>query len=100
MQAAASRSAGIEHLRPDRSTANPQLAVADDIGLLDALPIAAAVFCLKDGKLWIEAANTRFLDLAECRGAPEKFAETFKHYAGGTAGKFTLAYLKSPGTAP
>ncbi len=99
MQAAAPRSAGVHHLRPDRPTI-PQLATADDVGLLDALPIAAAIFCLKDGKLWIEATNTRFLDLAECRGSPEKFVETFKHYAGSTAGKFTLAYLKDPAGSP
>jgi diguanylate cyclase (GGDEF)-like protein len=100
MQAAAPRSAGIHHLRPDRSTATPQLAVADDVGLLDALPIAAAVFCLKNQRLWIEAANTRFLDLAECHGAPEQFADTFKHYASGKAGQFTLDYLRNPATAP
>ena len=100
MQAAASRSAGLHHLRPDRSIATPQLATADDVGLLDALPIAAAVFCLKNQSLWIEAANTRFLDLAECHGAPEKFAETFKHYASAKAGQFTLDYLTNPATAP
>ena len=100
MQAAASRSAGVHHLRPDRSTGTPPLAVADDVGLLDALPIAAAIFCLNDSKLRIEAANARFVDLAECHGAPEKFAETFKHYASGKAGQFTLDYLTDPATAP
>ncbi len=74
--------------------------MADDVGLLDALPIAAAIFCLNDSKLRIEAANARFVDLAECHGAPEKFAETFKHYASGKAGQFTLDYLTDPATAP
>jgi len=74
--------------------------VADDVGLLEALPIAAAVFSLKDGKLWIEAMNNRFLELADCHGAPAKFVETFKHYATGTAGRFTLQFLKNPATAP
>ncbi|WP_308516195.1 putative bifunctional diguanylate cyclase/phosphodiesterase [Sphingomonas flavescens] len=66
------------------------------MSLLDALPIAAAIFCLKNNKLWIEAANSRFLDLSDCRGAPEKFVETFRHYADSTAGKFTQAFLKDP----
>lgn len=100
MQAAASRSARLHHLRADRPTVTPPPAVADDIGLLDALPIAAAVFCLKDGKLWIEAANSRFVSLAECEGDTSKFADTFKHYATGAAGRFTFDYLKDPASAP
>jgi diguanylate cyclase (GGDEF)-like protein len=77
----------------------PPVAAADDIGLLDALPIAAAVFTLKDGKLWIETMNARFLDLAGCHGAREKFAETFKHFATGAGGEFTRSFLDNPGEA-
>ena len=44
MQAAATRPAGVRRLRrTDRSNATPHVAAADDTGLLDALPIAAAV---------------------------------------------------------
>ena len=101
MQAAASRSTGIQRIRrADRSNVTPHLAAADDSGLLDALPIAAAIFSLKDGKLWVEAMNARFLELASCEGTPEKFAHTFKHYATGAAGVFTLDYLTDPATAP
>jgi diguanylate cyclase (GGDEF)-like protein len=77
----------------------PPVAAADDIGLLDALPIAAAVFTLKDGKLWIETMNARFLDLAGCHGAREKFAETFKHFATGAGGEFTRSFLDNPAEA-
>ena len=35
----------------------PLLAAVDDSGLLDALPIAAAIFTLKDGRLWVEATG-------------------------------------------
>src|SRR5206468_121046 len=66
---------------------------------LHALPIAAAIFTLKDGKLWVEAMNARFLDLAGCHGSPETFTETFKLYASGEGGAFTRAFLVDPGLA-
>ena len=101
MQAAATRSASIQRLRrTDRLNTTPHLAAVDDIGLLNALPIAAAIFCLKDGRLWVEAMNSRFLELASCQGTPEKFVETFKQYATGPGGAFTLDYLTNPATAP
>jgi diguanylate cyclase (GGDEF)-like protein len=74
----------------------PHLPPADDAGLLDALPIAAAIFCLKDGRLWVEAMNAQFLTLANCAGAPDKFVGTFRHYAASAAGKFTLEFLNDP----
>ena len=44
MQAAATRPAGAPRLRrTDRLNATPHLTVVDELGLLDALPIAAAV---------------------------------------------------------
>ena len=44
MQAAAARSAGPQRLRrTDRLNATPHLAAVDDLGLLEALPIAAAI---------------------------------------------------------
>jgi diguanylate cyclase (GGDEF)-like protein len=100
MQAAATRRTGAQRLRrADRSNATPHLAAVDDIGLLDALPIAAAIFSLNDGKLWIEATNSRFLDLAGCHGDRQKFAETFKRFAEGEGGAFTLRFLGDPAAA-
>ena len=67
MQAAASRPAGAQRLRrTDRLNSTPQLAAADDLGLLNALPIAAAIIerhedrCLK-----IAAHNSRFVEAVE-----------------------------------
>ena len=100
MQAAASRLSGaLRPRRPDNPGATPHIATADDTGLLDALPIAAAIFGLKDGKLWVEAMNERFLDLAGCDGTPGQFTETFRKYAAGPPGAFTLDYLNNPGLA-
>jgi diguanylate cyclase (GGDEF)-like protein len=73
--------------------------LAGDIGLLSALPIAAAIFTLKDGKLWVEAMNSRFLELAGCHSDPEAFRETFKRYSSGEGGAFIRAFLDEPGAA-
>jgi len=43
MQAAARRPATERRRGADKMSATPHLAIADDTGLLDALPIAAAV---------------------------------------------------------
>ncbi len=77
----------------------PHLATADDVALLDALPIAAAIFHLKDGALWVEAMNMKFAETAGCLGTPEKFVETFKRYAAGPGGEFARDYLNDPATA-
>src|SRR6185369_10927542 len=79
----------------ENSAVEPRLAT-DDIGLLHALPIAAATFTLNDGKLWIEAMNARFMDLAGCHGKPEEFADTFRHFASGERGTVTSAFLANP----
>lgn len=67
MQAAASRPASVQRLRrADRSNATPHVAVADDIGLLNALPIAAAVIERTDkGELRVAAHNDRFVEAVE-----------------------------------
>lgn len=97
MQAAARRTGGAQRLRrSNRLNSAPHLVVADDIGLLNALPIAAAIFRVKDGKLWVEATNARFLELSGCQGASESFVETFKRYARGPGGVFTLDFLMNP----
>ena len=65
MQAAANRPANaIRRRRVENMGATPHLAGADDIGLLDALPIAAAVIeSSKDRTLTVVAHNSRFGDL-------------------------------------
>jgi diguanylate cyclase (GGDEF)-like protein len=85
--------------RGDKSRATAPVAAGDDLGLLFALPIAAAIFCLKEGKLWVEATNIKFLELAGCEGASDKFVETFKSYAAGPGGQFTRNYLENAATA-
>jgi diguanylate cyclase (GGDEF)-like protein len=67
MQAAASRSAApVRRRRADNSGAKPHLATAGDIGLLDALPIAAAIVeRAATGALKITAHNSRFLDTVQ-----------------------------------
>jgi len=101
MQAAARRTAGISKpRRPDRLNATPHLAAVDDIGLLEALPLGAAIFTTNDRKLWLEAGNKRFFELAGCDQAPNKFAETFKRYAEGTGGQFIQASSRIPPSHP
>jgi len=67
MQAAATRPAGIPRLRrTDRLNATPPLLAADHSGLLDALPIAAAVIeRTSQGALKVAAHNSRFVDAVE-----------------------------------
>ena len=101
MQAAADRwPPASRRQRTDNMGAKPLSAVADAAGLLDALPIAAAIFSLKAGKLWVEAMNDRFLELAGCHGSPESFLTTFRRYAAGPGGALTLGFLKDPANAP
>jgi diguanylate cyclase (GGDEF)-like protein len=101
MQAAARRSARVSKLPPpDSFDAFPRPQAADDLALLNALPIAAAIFTIVDGKLWVDGMNQRFLTLAQCGGASEKFAETFKRYAASPGGSFVNAFLADPAGAP
>ena len=67
MQAAASRPASVQRLRrSDRLNAIPQSAAVDDIGLLNALPIAAAIIERADGgALKVAAHNSRFVEAVE-----------------------------------
>lgn len=101
MPAATNRSAAVSKLRRrDSYDAFPAPIGAHDRGLLDALPIAAAIFTLVDGKLWVEGMNERFLTLAQCGGSSVKFAETFKSYASSDGGLFVKAFLTDPAKAP
>ena len=67
MPAAAARPTTAERRRrADNLSIKPRLATADDAGLLDALPIAAAVIERgKDGSFEVAAHNSRFIDLVE-----------------------------------
>ena len=64
MQAAAARSAGVQRLRrTDRLNATPHLNSVDDLGLLGALPIAAAIIERDPGgSLHVAAHNERFVE--------------------------------------
>src|SRR4029079_14831239 len=64
MQAAAARPAGVQRLRrTDRLNAIPHLRAGDALGLLAALPIAAAIIeRAPDGSLRVDAHNERFVD--------------------------------------
>lgn len=66
MQAAASRAAAERQHRADNLGATPHLAAADDSGLLDALPIAAAVIeRADDNSFSVAAHNSRFLETVQ-----------------------------------
>lgn len=67
MQAAATRPAtAMRRRRADMIGVTPHLAAAADTGLLDALPIAAAVIeRSEDGSFCVAAHNSRFDDLVE-----------------------------------
>jgi diguanylate cyclase (GGDEF)-like protein len=100
MQAAANRlPRAVRRVQTDKLGGTARADAADGIALLDALPIAAAIFTIQDDKLWVEAMNARFLQLAGCYGEPETFAETFRRYATGEGGAFTRAFLLEPATA-
>ena len=67
MQTAATRATGVQRLRrSDRLNATPHLSSADDLGLLNALPIAAAIIERQDDKrLKVAAHNSRFIEAVE-----------------------------------
>ena len=67
---------------------------------INALPIAAAVFTLCEGRLWVELLNQSFCELSGCDGDPAQFAEKFHHYSEGEGGKFVRAFLANPAEAP
>ena len=75
------------------------LSSLDDSALLTALPIAAAIFTINEGKLWVLGVNQKFYELAGCNGEIESFAEMFRHYSDGPGGDFIRAFFASPDTA-
>jgi hypothetical protein len=101
MQAAANRSAAPSGVRSAARNEDYDVrALADDGALLDALPIAAGVFGLKQKKLWVHSLNRKFFDLAGCSGDAASFAEFFQRYAASEAGEFVRTYLCNPSKAP
>ena len=97
MQAAANRSAAPRGARPAVQDGDFGVrALADDGALLDALPIAAGVFGLKHGSLWVHSVNRRFFELAGCDGEAQTFIEYFHRYSATTAGDFIRNYLAEP----
>jgi len=67
MQAAATRPASVTKLRrADKIGGTPHLAAADDVGLLNALPIAAAIIERTNaGNLKVFAHNERFVEIVK-----------------------------------
>ncbi len=101
MHAAANRSAAPPGVRSAGQDQDLNVrALADDGALLDALPIAAGVFGLKQGKLWVHSLNRKFFDLAGCSGEGDSFAEFFSRYSASEAGDFIRNYLGDPSKAP
>jgi diguanylate cyclase (GGDEF)-like protein len=85
--------------RSNSPGASPVPFAPGDSGFLEALPIAAGIFTLKDGKLWVLAVNRRFLELAGCNGASGQFADMFRRYSEGEGGAFIRAFLVGEGDA-
>ena len=100
MQAAANRSAPPKGARPAAKVMDQGFrASADDSALLDALPIAAGVFGLRDGKLWVHSLNARFHQLFNCDPAPAAFGDQFRRISGTGSGEFVRSYLLGPATS-
>jgi len=83
MQAAANRlPSASRHRHPERQKSKPALATAGDTGLLNALPIAAAIIERDpEGKLGVSAHNTRFYEtvrLSTCTAEDWNEAECLK----------------------
>src|SRR4029453_7774495 len=97
---AASRSAGErDHVRAANSHVLCAPSHGDDHYLLDALPIAAGIFCMNGGRLWVQSLNQRFFELAGCEGSPDAFADLFKRYSEGPGGDFIRNFLSEPAEA-
>ncbi|MDQ3483423.1 MAG: EAL domain-containing protein [Pseudomonadota bacterium] len=100
MKAAHQRSGNSTRARQaDDKGTQPHLVTADDAALLSALPIAAGIFTLNRGKLWVLGVNKLFYELAGCNGSPEAFADFFRRYSDGPGGKYIRSYLGAPDKA-
>ena len=90
----APRQGRAENLVGDRSALS-----GADAAFIHALPIAAGIFSLLDGKLWVEALNAKFYSIAGCEGEAALFVDRFHHYAMGEGGAFLRAFLEDPARA-
>ena len=101
MKAAVNRSAASQDARSAAPDEAPGIrASADDSALLDALPIAAGVFGLRDEKLWVHALNNRFHQLFGCTADESSFTDVFHRHAEGSCGNFVRSYLSDRHGAP
>ncbi|RIX27337.1 putative bifunctional diguanylate cyclase/phosphodiesterase [Sphingomonas edaphi] len=100
MQAAANRSAAPLGARSAAQVVSKGIrASADDSALLEALPIAAGVFGLRNGKLWVHSLNGRFHQLFDCNPDTASFAEQFNRISGTGSGEFVCAFLADPASS-
>ena len=67
---------------------------------INALPIAAGVFTLRQGELQVEVVNDKFYELSGCANEPASFPAKFRHYSEGKGGAFIRAFLADPAEAP
>ena len=96
MQAAPKPSTGEDTGPAVQSGVRPPFVAADDCGLLEALPIAAGVFGLRNGKLWVHALNAAFVRLAAGQDpSPDRCQRVFRQHAA-LGGDFVRQYLEDP----
>ena len=100
MQAASTLGQGRDDARGEAAPILVTASNGDDHDLLQAMPIAAGIFSLKNGNLWVQALNQRFFQTAGCEGRPDAFAEVFRQYSHGRGGDFVRAFLADPANAP
>lgn len=101
MTAAANRSAAPRGASSAAQNLSPMTRdSADTVTLLDALPIAACIFSLKDGKVWGDAVNAQFLKVAGADGSKESLHRLVTRNLKGESGRFIHAYLNDPAGAP
>ena len=67
---------------------------------INALPIAAGVFALRQGELQVEVVNDRFYALSGCADERSSFPDKFRQYSEGKGGAFIRAFLADPAGAP
>lgn len=73
---------------------------ADATALLDALPIAACIFGLKDDKLCGHAVNAQFLKITGADGSPDSRRRLIRKNIHQGGGEFVEAYLRDPTGSP
>ena len=83
-----------------RAGAHAASAIDDNVALLEALPIAAAVLGLREGgKLWLHHWNKRYFQVMGGTGISQFDTAKMKQRAAGEIGEFVRAFLRDPGSA-